>query len=389
MARHTCRVLRTLTDDLHDEWFQLEMLRNNTGLLYLYKAEFYYLCEVKKILLSQSLCEPCRSVFDSGGLEKRLWNLWQPVYCIGCKKNHPAFLFPQGQSGGNLCVGLLGHFAPCKHVKISGQLQRHIPNGDSIRCTDPEHLPANDDSKELESSKWFSPHIWLEPRNGESTLDYIRAFPALRINQLQFPGMPALKASLLKWLEERGDDGLCHHASSQFESIVTSLTSDKCECFPISGIPVERILYQRGKRRWCGNHGYYCRHCGARYFWICENDYLVLFVKIERITCAPDSLIWLSNLAFDMDEHPIFNNSTKGVLWCEDPSCGTGSRKRFAMMAFMLKRMTYPDAYFEPRRSNRAFALPFSFDYRIYRLAAKWLGRDNMSRYDGEIALYG
>jgi hypothetical protein len=77
---------------------------------------------------------------------------------------------------------------------------------------------------------------------------YRRAMPLVKIRQYQFPGMKVLKSYLLKQLEELGGDGLCRHASSQLGSIVACLVSDKCDCFPASGIPADEPMHEDGKR---------------------------------------------------------------------------------------------------------------------------------------------
>jgi hypothetical protein len=204
--------------------------------------------------------------------------------------------------------------------------------------------------------------------------------PLVKIRQYQFPGMEVLKSYLLKQLEELGGDGLCRHASSQLGSIVACLVSDKCDCFPASGIPADEPMHEDGKRCWCDNHGYNCLQCGARYFWGKEEDYIVLFVRIETVKWGPVNSVWLANLTFDTDEHPIFNDNTKGVLWCNDPSCGTGCGKRWLRMTFMLKDQLQWAAHFEFPAPNRPSAMTMTLEYQIYRDAANWLGCSGMPR---------
>ncbi|KAH7241593.1 hypothetical protein BKA59DRAFT_529279 [Fusarium tricinctum] len=139
MVRQTCRVLRCATDDA----FELRIIHHRGVLWAIPKSEFDQLSTIKQIFQRASLCNPCVNLYESGELEKRLWTLWQPVYCTGCKKTHPAFLFPQGKRAGNMCVGITGRFAPCKHVKITGRLESSAPAGNSIACAHPEHSSIN------------------------------------------------------------------------------------------------------------------------------------------------------------------------------------------------------------------------------------------------------
>ncbi|ENH73380.1 hypothetical protein FOC1_g10008866 [Fusarium oxysporum f. sp. cubense race 1] len=105
---------------------------------------------IKRIFLRRSLCKPCGNLFSLGELETRLRRLWQPIRCAGCNQNHPELLFPKGKEKGNICVGLLGHFALCKHVKVSAKLQPNCKDEMDIHCTDPEHYVAS--SKDAEMS---------------------------------------------------------------------------------------------------------------------------------------------------------------------------------------------------------------------------------------------
>lgn len=367
MVRQTCRVLRCATDDA----FELRIVHHRGVLWDIPKSEFDQLSTIKRIFQRASLCKPCGNLYESGELEKRLWTLWQPVYCTGCKRPHPAFLFPQGKPAGNMCVGLTGHFAPCKHVKITGRLESSPPGGNSIACAHPEHSSVN---------KRFAPRLWARSGYGPTDFSYSRGIPLVKIRQYQFPGMQILKLSLLKQLEELNGDGLCQHASSQLGSIVTCLVSDDCDCFPASGIPMYDPICENGRKVCCPNHGYHCLQCGARYFWGYEKDYIVLFVRIETMKLGPENSVWLANLRFDTDEHPIFNDNTKGVLWCNDPACGTSCGGRWLMMTFMLKNALQWGVCFGYTPPVRPPAIFMTLEYQVYRDAANWLGSSGMPR---------
>ncbi|SCV60758.1 uncharacterized protein FFFS_15327 [Fusarium fujikuroi] len=123
MMRQTCQVLRKLANDINFDDFYWEDLRFKDEPRRLIGSICDQVRLVKRILLRRSLCEPCGNLFDTGELDARLRRLWQPIRCAGCNQNHPELLFPQDKRNCNICVGLLGHFDLCKHVKVSAKLQ--------------------------------------------------------------------------------------------------------------------------------------------------------------------------------------------------------------------------------------------------------------------------
>ncbi|KAM5521781.1 hypothetical protein QSH57_016404 [Fusarium oxysporum f. sp. vasinfectum] len=375
MVRQTCQTLRELTNDMEFEDFQRHILFFEEETWRITPSTCDQLRLIKRIFLRRSLCEPCGNLFSLGELETRLRRLWQPIRCAGCNQNHPELLFPQGKEKGNICVGLLGHFALCKHVKVSAKLQPNCKDEMDIHCTDPEHYVAS--SKDAEQSSAVTrchPIIRTSCLEGIHAIDYFRSFPMVKINQRRFPGMPALQAYLLKQLKEKGVEGLCQHASTQIDSIVSCMISDECNCFPASGTPVHKREAPYGPKARCPNHGYNCRHCGARYFWFYEGDYIVLRLVMLSRNTGPDSFGWLSNLIFDTDEHPIFNDNTKSVLWCDDPSCGTGCGNRWLLMVEILKRTSLRryGGYHQvpPRDRYSVLSLPFILEYQVFQDAA-------------------
>ncbi|KPA37320.1 hypothetical protein FLAG1_09867 [Fusarium langsethiae] len=127
MVCQTCQVLRNLTDDSQFEYFQWEILQHENRASYTTIPVCDQLRNIKRIFLRRSLCMPYGKLFGSSELEERLKKLWQPVRCTGCKTQHPELLFPQGGRANNICVGLLGEFALCNHIKISGKVKSTFP----------------------------------------------------------------------------------------------------------------------------------------------------------------------------------------------------------------------------------------------------------------------
>ncbi|KAF5689320.1 hypothetical protein FCIRC_1424 [Fusarium circinatum] len=390
MLHQTCQTLRELTaefefDDFH--WDILHFTEHGVFRPTILGSTCEQLRLIKRTLLRRSLCKNCRDVFDSGELERRLQRLWQPIRCAGCNQNHPELLFPQGNEKGNICVGLLGHFEICKHVKVSAKVQPKYNEDMYIRCKHPDHCPASSrDDEDMPDFTNYQPRIRTSYSGDIHAIHYVNLFPVARINQRQFPGMPALQQFLLRQLKERGVERLCQHASAQIDSIVSSMISDECNCFPATGTPVHKLEAPYGPGARCPNHSYDCRHCGAHYLWFYEGDYIVLSHKLFSRNTGPDSFGWLSNITFDTDEHPLFNDNTKGVLWCDYPSCGTGCGTRWLLMVEILKRASlrrHGGLDQVPSRDRySALKLPFTLEYQVFQEAVEWPKDPNMLSMD-------
>ncbi|KAF5966071.1 hypothetical protein FBULB1_11876 [Fusarium bulbicola] len=375
MVHQTCKILRQLAHDVID--FHRDILhfaeKTHRGI----GSTCDQLRLIKRVFLRRSLCEPCGNLLDSGELETRLRRLWQPIRCTGCNQNHPELLFPQGNERGNICVGLLGHFTLCKHVKVLAKIQPNYKDGLGVVCTHPEHRVATRKDDENPSAVTRRRPCIRTLYSGDiQVIESLRCFPMVKINQRQFPGMPALQANLLKQLKERVAKELCRHASTQIDSIASCMISGECNCFPASGVPVHKVGAPYGRNVKCPNHGYNCRHCGARYFWYYEDDYIVLRHEMRTRNTGPDSFGWLSNLTFETDEHPIFNDNTKGVLWCDIPACGTGCGNRWLLMLEILQRTSlrcnWSGLQVPPRDLYSALSLPFTLEYQVFQDAAEW-----------------
>ncbi|KAI1071399.1 hypothetical protein LB507_005175 [Fusarium sp. FIESC RH6] len=385
MIRKTCQVLRNLADDFQFDDFHWEILHHEEPRCYITMPLCEELRTIKRIFLRRSLCKPCVTLFNSGELEGRLAKLWQPVDCKGCGVSHPEPLFPQSGREQDICVGLLGQFSLCKHLKATGKIEVHDRKYSRFRCLDPGHFPNNSmGSKERSAFQQYRPKV-EHFSNMDGFVTYSRSFPLVKIAPQHYPGMPALKSRLLKQLREIQDDGLCQHASTQLESILLSLQSDKCDCFPAFGPPVHHSNASCILRR-CKKHDYGCRHCGALYYWFYENDYVVFNVQIDLATNGADGMNWLANITFPTDQHPthpILNESTKGVLWCSDPSCGTGYGNRWLLMVEILKRHPRDGLFGLPQR-DRSFAanLPYTLEYQVFQNAAGWMTKPNMLSID-------
>ncbi|RGP66304.1 hypothetical protein FSPOR_6682 [Fusarium sporotrichioides] len=364
MVRQTCQVLRSLTDDFQFEYLHWEILQHERPASYTTLPVCDQPRNIKRIFLRRSLCTQCVKLFDSGELEEKLKKLWQPVRCTRCETEHAELLFSQGDRGHNVCMGLQGNL-PLANISKSW---------------------ARMDSSELQAFKEYRPRV----ETSCGSLQYSRSFALVKIAEEQYPGMPSLKSQLLKRLKETRYDGLYQHVSTQLDAIVSSLPSDKCGCFPASGLPVHQPMPTTRPRCWCDNHGYDCRYCGARYFWFYDNNYIVLRVWMDVALKDVYNMGWIGNITFYTDEnpiHPILNENTKGIIWCHDPLCGTGWGNRWLLMVEIMKRARLQDLgpiYDRVTKRDRSFAanLPFTLEYQVFQNAAGWMAPPNMLRND-------
>ncbi|CZR42740.1 uncharacterized protein FPRO_10043 [Fusarium proliferatum ET1] len=377
MVHQTCGIFRHLLGGFEFKYFRLEMLRSNEEAHCITKAGFDELYIVKRLLRRRSLCDPCGKLFDSGELEEKLKALWKPVLCTGCKKHHPGLLFPQGQRTENRCVGLLGHFAVCKHLKISAK-SKLMPfakmvkrEDESITCGHPDHISVYDINGNSTSRYIREPFMRYSTYIAGMCSTYFRSFPMIKIHRQQDLDMSKLKSRLFKQLQDMNGDGLCLHASGQLESIASCITLDKNRCSP--GLHNGQFHYE------CPDWSYGCHHChqcGARYFWFFDDDCVIFYVWIPMCYNGPDSMSWLSNLTFDADEHPILNKGTQNVLWCSDPSCGTGCGERWLLMMEIFKRHTVSyllhDWELSFRYTTCMDRLPLTLEYQILQDVAYW-----------------
>ncbi|KAF4445604.1 hypothetical protein F53441_10668 [Fusarium austroafricanum] len=287
-ARQTCRNLRSLTDDSTFKAFHLEILQNRAERFCITEAGWEQLRTIKQMLLRMSLCNTCSNVLDSGELHRRLTELWQPMDCTGCQKSHPALFFPQNQkdSSRSVCVGLLGHFAICEHLKVSAKMETSegLVSTGSIRtvsCDDPEHRPVGYKAPKIWSMyKNYTPFIQLKHRYHFDGVGGVQSFPMLKLDTRQHTDM------------------------------------------------------------------------------------------------GPNSIGWLSNLSYESDTHPIFNSHTKGVLWCQNPSCGTGHDQRWLMMVEIFTRQTL-DKWrlwdeLRERGNGPSVIIPLTLEYQTFKDSAAW-----------------
>jgi hypothetical protein len=337
-----------LTDDMAFRDFQFHILnfQQNGHMAWTALDE---LLLIKRHITRMSLCDSCLSAFDSGRLENQLALLWEPQLCIDCRTVHPSFFFSDRFS--NVCMGRQGHFALCEHVKLSGSdwqlpFGRHraltIGNSETrtfiptVTCKHKSHVPRG--SLGHENANHAAPHIAFRNIANPPPICSKTTFYMLKINPLQHTDMGILKKGLRKRLDNL--EYVCNHASTQFDAIVACIPSDRCRCFPKDGIASPTPTVDIGsKAANCPNHIFSCRRCNALYTWRRSDDYITLDVEILSHVSSSLSTDWLSNIRFNRKQHSILTKeSTKGILWCDNPCCVTGSGHRWLNMVKIFRR---------------------------------------------------
>lgn len=126
----------------------------------------------------------------------------------------------------------------------------------------------------------------------------------------------------------------------------------------------------------CSGHQYWCRYCGAQYFWVLDTDYVALQVQIRIRNIRPDGMDWLPNLTFDTKDHPISNSYTGGILWCADPSCGTNHGHRWLKLVEIVKRSTldWNKTFVNLLKRGPEFMVtfPLSLEYQTFEETSFW-----------------
>ncbi|KAM5377544.1 hypothetical protein ACJZ2D_004913 [Fusarium nematophilum] len=390
ILRQTCGDFRRLVYDFAFKDFQLECLRPANESFCMTRAGYYQRLNIRGLLARSSLCDVCTHVADSGELARRMRSLYQPVYCSGCKKHHPALFFPPNQQGERICLGLVGYFPLCAHRRLSGQ-QLRAGRGEvlpkEIICKNIAHLPRKfEDSKGGCVSTYYYPKIFTYSRG--QTIFLTRTIILVHLDHRWHISMDSIRQRLS--VDFKHSKQLCKHASTQLEQVLDSLASDRCDCFPPSGLPAHRG--SGWSALFCKNHEFSCQDCGATYNWRRDGDpeawsrsYVVLQVRSDWCCSSPLTIGWLANLDYDTftdrdserNGNPILDRSTKGVLWCDEPGCGTGSGLRWLRMAKTFihetsERLWDLEGFYPNKGVGYEGIRPLSLEYETFQDSSQW-----------------
>ncbi|KAF4973971.1 hypothetical protein FZEAL_9078 [Fusarium zealandicum] len=351
--RQTCRDFRRLADDYSFKELHAEFSGPRIEGSRIAPARLHEWWDIRKMIARDSFCGDCAYVAQSGVLAWRMSRLYEPMYCSGCKREHPALFFPLDQrrtkaQGGGLCLGLLGHFSICSHKRLSGRFVGPWVYPGEIVCRSKQHSPLQfaDSIHPAET-----PRILSFPDSLAGNFSTRRTFYMLHLNHTSHISIDSIRQSLGS-AGVPGCQELCKHVSLQTPGLLDCLQSDRCTCFPSAGL----AAYPSGgfADSLCENHTFTCRHCAATYRWTRKHgkgmytSYVVLDMTFSAFTCGPVSIGWLANLDYERfsdqasraNKHPALDESSRHILWCTTPGCATGSGIRWLTMAKTFVRET-------------------------------------------------
>lgn len=372
MLRQTCRRLRYLAEDHTLEDFRLEFLRPEGESFCMTQVGFHQRLEIRGVLLRKSLCDTCTHLADTGELVRRMRSLYAPLFCHGCRVDHPALFFPPGEERNRKCLGHLGRFSLCNHRTLSGKHMLGTPENllpKRIVCKDVAHLPLNleDDTKRAMALGCL-PKIRSPPGIAPTYVSVTKAIALLHLDHRWRIDMGSIRQRLAAQLKDSKQ--LCKHLSYQIPQLLDRLQSDDCSCFPPSGIPAARWFWPP---HWPYNHHeFVCRECGAKYNWVRRMgekssrwSYIVLHMEIGWFNGTPLSIGWLSNLDYKGGRNPVLCEKTKGVLWCDKADCGTGPGLRWLRMA---KTFAHEASWIDMNKGGVGLERirPFSREYEVF-----------------------
>ncbi|KAH6982770.1 hypothetical protein EDB80DRAFT_899412 [Ilyonectria destructans] len=397
--RQTCNKFRRISSDRNFDSFNRMFAGPAKEPLAVGGASYKQLGMARDFLARKYHCRECTRLRDTGALKQKMMDLYKPMYCKGCRVNHPALFFPRihrqkKSQGGELCVGHLGEFTLCSHLSFYwSELSafRHSPGLNGITCKHSNHIPQQILARNNDEVEVICPGISASPSETGSRTMTLRANRSLYLLQLDcnLPiSIDDLREKLGLAIDKLpGDAKLCGHCPSMGHELLECLSSSKCDCFPPSGLPVST------KRRCishpsCKNHKFTCRHCGVNYSWSLKDDassywrsYVVLRINCLWLGVSPTSLELLSCFNYDSYNksighetgNPVFDESTRHVLWCDSPGCATGAELRWLRMAKTFLYETRKTDIYKPWTINSDYApRSVSIEHEAFAECKQW-----------------
>lgn len=193
-------------------------------------------------------------------------DLYKPMYCKGCRVDHPALFFPRihrhkRSQGGGLCVGHLGEFTLCSHLSFYwSELRafRHSPESNGITCKHSDHIPQQILARNTRKAELICPRVNASPSQEGSRVMDLTTDRSLYLLQLDWRlpiSIDDLRQKLGPAIDKLPDDArLCGHCPSMGRELLECLSSSKCDCFPptthtISLSVMERAIPSSTKAR--------------------------------------------------------------------------------------------------------------------------------------------
>lgn len=332
---------------------------------------------IRRQFTRQSLCQECLPVFDDEeGFIKKLIKLYNPRWCRKCTTSHPRFFF--AGRWGRTCMGQKGQLALCDHFGLKAVYGRS-----NVRdCITMWFRSVGTKQKWLDVSglKLECPKgchvVYLGRDYGYKNMPLIRSINTvtmLKINSSQHTDKGKLQTALRERLTEL--DHLCLHASNQFDAMVDKIADTSCDFFApgheLNSFPFIELLNDTAP---CTNHSYDCRRCCSSYTWKRVEDRIILDIRIHCSSRMPISLDWLTNLRYRHERDSILNRKrTKGILWCDDPDCATGSGHRWRNMIQLFHQdgLSYDHAK-DLHQNDRLVGMPELRAQRMVRHPYMW-----------------
>jgi hypothetical protein len=327
MLRQTCHAFRNLVDDHVFEDFRSEILPNQSRSSCITQDGFSELRLIKNVLKRRTLCHRCGQMADSGELDRRLAEYWENDFCQGCTTHHPRIFF-SADIRDKSCLGQLGFFEMCGTHKISGKVLMSWDSYPFRRSSRYQRPTAISDRGRWTPALYLNEYYVFTRAEGTciSLLVTLRTFRQTSISSLK---------RKLRYVLPNPSYG-CKHLPSLIDSLLSSATLNNCKCFPPDGIPAPGLAHifdmrSTAKRQamLCKKHVFACETCRINYTLLRDGKDVVLKVDLLPFFINPVSPSWLSRLSYLHNKNPILDESTEGVLWCRNPSCGTGSGSRW------------------------------------------------------------
>lgn len=336
MLRQTCHAFRNLVDDHVFEDFRSEILPNQRRSSCITRDGFGELRLIKNLLKRRTLCHSCGQIADSGELDRRLAEYWENEFCQGCSTLHPRLFF-SSDIRDKSCLGQLGFLQMCGTHKISGNI---LMSWDGYPCGRSSKYQWS--TTNSHPGRWV-PALYLNKYYVFTRVEGTCSSLLVTLRNFRHTSISSLERQLRNVLPNPNYG--CKHLPSLIDSLMSSATSNNCKCFPPDGISAPRLAHifdmrSTAKRQamLCRKHVFTCETCRVNYTLLRDGKEVSLKVDLLPFLISPICPGWISRLSYSYGKNPILDESTEGILWCRNPSCGTGSGSRWLRMIDVCMR---------------------------------------------------
>lgn len=313
----------------------------------------------------ESYCASCTEVSERGDHPVKI-KLWQTRYCDGCKERHFCLFFPpeclekydNGALNSLVCIGRLGAVTVCSHElatpltwnKFEDEVLRHdelsLDCGFELVCKNKCHRPSPKTKQTLYGSA--CPRLVAAKCRGEY-LDLSIGWdrPLLDLDSRYRPTLDDIQGAVANSLE----DALLQHRPCRHmqdcRKLRTFAYTGLCRCFcnPAIQLGLARGPWSKDIECSCLRKRYLeCRECAATYHWNLRFGRMILSYRYHWHVWRPTSYAWINILGEGPERLGMFTQDNQHLLWCSDPTCATGLRRRWEEMikeAAWLQQVVY------------------------------------------------